>query len=46
MAQISANALKTKGIAAIESALVNAPEAVVSAQGKERFLLMEIALYH
>lgn len=46
MSLISANDLKTKGIAAIESALANAPEAVVSVRGKERFVVMEIAHYH
>jgi hypothetical protein len=46
MSQISANDLKTKGIAAIESALANAPEAVVSVRGKERFVVMDIAHYH
>ncbi|WP_367156046.1 type II toxin-antitoxin system Phd/YefM family antitoxin [Methylomonas sp. HYX-M1] len=46
MPQISANDLKTKGIAAIESALVYAPETVVSVQDKERFVVMDIADYH
>jgi len=46
MPQISAKDMKTHGIAAIKSALVNAPEAVVSAQGKERFVVMDIAHYH
>lgn len=46
MAQISANDLKTKGIAAIESALADAQEAVVSVRGKDRFVIMDIAHYH
>ncbi|MGZ0078188.1 type II toxin-antitoxin system Phd/YefM family antitoxin [Methylomonas sp. BW4-1] len=46
MSQISANDLKTKGIAAIEAALAEAPEAVVSVRGKERFVVMDIAHYH
>ncbi|MBD9360277.1 type II toxin-antitoxin system Phd/YefM family antitoxin [Methylomonas fluvii] len=46
MSHISANDLKTKGVAAIEAALAEAPEAVVSVRGKERFVVMDIAHYH
>lgn len=46
MSQISANDLKTKGIAAIEAALSHAPEAIVSVRGKDRFVVMELAHYH
>ena len=46
MAHISANDLKTKGIAAIELALSAAPEAVVSVRGKEKFVVMDLAHYH
>jgi len=46
MATISANDLKTKGIAAIESALANRPEATVSVRGKERFVVMALSHYH
>ena len=46
MSQISANDLKTKGIAAIELALSNAPEAIVSVRGKDRFVVMDMAHYH
>lgn len=46
MSHISANDLKTKGIAAIEAALSDSPEAVVSVRGKERFVVMDIAHYH
>lgn len=46
MSHISANDLKTKGISAIESALSNAPEAIVSVRGKEKFVVMELAHYH
>jgi len=46
MSHISANDLKTKGIAAIEAALVEAPEAIVSVRGKDRFVVMDIAHYH
>ena len=46
MSHISANDLKTKGIAAIELALSNAPEAIVSVRGKDRFVVMDMAQYH
>lgn len=45
MNHISANDLKTKGISAIELALSDAPEAVVSVRGKDRFVVMEVAQY-
>jgi hypothetical protein len=46
MGTISANDLKTKGIAAIEAALAGQPEAVVSVRGKDRFVVMDLAHYH
>jgi hypothetical protein len=46
MSHISANDLKTKGIAAIEAALGEASEAIVSVRGKDRFVVMDIAHYH
>lgn len=46
MSQLTANDLKTKGIAAIEAALADSSEAVVSVRGKERFVVMNIAQYH
>jgi hypothetical protein len=46
MSHISANEIKTKGIAAIEAALVEASEAIVSVRGKDRFVVMDIAHYH
>ncbi len=46
MSHISANDLKTKGIAAIETALGDSPEAIVSVRGKDKFVVMEIAHYH
>ena len=45
MSHISANDLKTKGIAAIEAALSQAPEAIVSVRGKDRFVVMDLAHY-
>ena len=46
MSSISANDLKTKGVAAIEAILEQHPEAVISVRGKERFIVMEMAQYH
>ncbi|OYY74337.1 MAG: prevent-host-death protein [Gammaproteobacteria bacterium 28-57-27] len=46
MSHISANDLKTKGISAIELALSDAPEAIVSVRGKDKFVVMELAHYH
>ena len=46
MSSISANSLKTQGVAAITEALTNAPEAMVSVRGKDRFVVMDIAHYH
>jgi len=46
MSSISANDLKTKGIAAIELALSDAPEAMVSVRGKDKFVVMSLAHYH
>jgi PHD/YefM family antitoxin component YafN of YafNO toxin-antitoxin module len=46
MSHLTANDLKTKGIAAIESVLSEHSEAIVSVRGKERFVVMDIAQYH
>ncbi len=46
MANLTANDLKTKGIAAIEAVLADRPEAIVSVRGKDRFVVMDIAQYH
>jgi hypothetical protein len=46
MSHISANDIKTKGIAAIEAALNGASEAIVSVRGKDRFVVMDISHYH
>lgn len=46
MTTISANSLKTQGIAAITEALTDAPEARVSVRGKDRFVVMDIEHYH
>ena len=45
MSHISANELKTRGVAAIEQALAMQPEAIVSVRGKDRFVVLELAQY-
>ena len=46
MSNLTANDLKTKGVAAIEDALAKQPEVIVSVRGKDRFVVMDIAQYH
>ena len=46
MTQLTANDLKVRGIAAIESVLADHPEATISVRGKDRFVVMEMAQYH
>ncbi len=46
MTQLTANDLKTRGIAAIEAALEHDTEAVVSVRGNQRYVVMELAHYH
>lgn len=46
MASLTANDLKTRGVAAIEESLAHQPEAVISVRGKDRFVVMEVAQYH
>ncbi|WP_404355478.1 type II toxin-antitoxin system Phd/YefM family antitoxin [Methylotuvimicrobium sp. KM1] len=43
---ITANDLKTKGIACLEENLANQPEAVITVRGKESFVVMKIDHYH
>jgi hypothetical protein len=45
MSQLTANDLKTRGVAAIESLLATQPEAMISVRGKERYVVMEVAQY-
>ena len=45
MSHISANELKTKGVAAIEAVLSEHAEAIVSVRGKDRFVVMDMAHY-
>jgi hypothetical protein len=46
MPHISANDLKTRGIAAIELALTAGSEAIVSVRGKDKFVVMDMAHYY
>ncbi len=46
MPNLTANNLKTRGIVAIEVALSDRPEAIVSVRGKDWFVVMDIAHYH
>lgn len=45
MNMISANDLKTKGVAAIQAALDQQDEAVISVRGKQRFVVVDIEHY-
>jgi PHD/YefM family antitoxin component YafN of YafNO toxin-antitoxin module len=46
MSSITADTLKTKGVAAIEAALSEQPETMITVRGKERFVIMDMAHYH
>jgi hypothetical protein len=46
MTPLTANDLKTRGVAAIESLLATQPEAMISVRGKDRFVVMDVAHYH
>ena len=43
---ITANDLKTKGIACLENSLANQSEAIITVRGKECFVVMKIEHYH
>ena len=45
MIDISANELKAKGVLAIQTALEQQLEAVISVHGKDRFVVMDVAHY-
>jgi len=45
MSHITANELKTKGITALENALKEDREAIISVCGKARFVVMEISQF-
>jgi hypothetical protein len=46
MPSLTANDLKTRGIAAIESMLANQPDAMLSVRGQDRFVVMHLDHYH
>jgi mRNA-degrading endonuclease YafQ of YafQ-DinJ toxin-antitoxin module len=46
MTRLTANDLKTRGVAAIEAVLTTQPEATISVRGKDRYVVMEVAQYH
>lgn len=46
MASITANDLKTKGIASLEQGLEGALEAGITVRGKEQFVVMRVEQYH
>lgn len=46
MNTITANQLKTKGISAIESKLINEHELVITVRGKEKFVVMDMQHYN
>jgi PHD/YefM family antitoxin component YafN of YafNO toxin-antitoxin module len=46
MPSITANDLKTRGIAAIEASLAAQPEATITVRGAERFVVMALDHYH
>lgn len=45
MSQLTANDLKTRGVAAIEAVLAERPEVTISVRGKERYVVMDMAHY-
>ena len=46
MRNLTANDIKTRGVAAIEESLAGEAEAMISVRGKERFVVMEVAQYN
>ena len=46
MLSITANDLKTKGVAVIEAALSGQSEAMISVRGKDRFVVMNVDHYN
>jgi hypothetical protein len=46
MGDLTANDIKTRGVAAIEETLAHQPEALISVRGKDRFVVMEVAQYN
>ncbi len=46
MSHLSANDLKTRGVSAIEAALADHSEAIISVRSKDRYVVMDIGHYH
>ena len=46
MKTIPANELKTKGVAAIDAALAEQEEAIISVRGKDRYVVMDMETYN
>ncbi|MBE0645764.1 MAG: type II toxin-antitoxin system Phd/YefM family antitoxin, partial [Bacteroidetes bacterium] len=46
MKTISANELKTRGVASIDSALKEQEEAIISVRGKDRYVVMDMETYN
>ena len=45
MKAITANELKTKGVASIETALAGQEEAIISVRGRDRYVVMDMETY-
>lgn len=43
---VTANDVKTKGIACFEKMLSQQPEVVITVRGKERYVVMKVEQYH
>ena len=46
MGAITANDLKTRGVASISEQLAENPEAIITVRGKSRYVVMDIDQYH
>lgn len=46
MKAITANELKTKGVASIEAALAEQAEAIISVRGQDRYVVMDMEAYN
>jgi len=46
MKAITANELKTRGVASIDAALAEEEEAIISVRGKDRYVVMDMETYN
>jgi len=46
MKAITANELKTRGVASIDAALMEEEEAIISVRGKDRYVVMDMETYN